>query len=285
MLVGCGTTDANTVQENEEKETTQSSNDTGATQDMNGQADELSEGTAEESYDDAFLSDFSESLQARWELIAKQDEESNGEELSDYDIIKNLETLIDCELQILDDVREKRFQDKHLQEYAIGYLNSLETQKELLEDYGTKDFDEKWDDNLAKRYEQIINIYDNYDVKLDSKYTSDINGIRNRVYATKIGDAGMWDILNENIVDDLRVEENDDGLDTIKILRTNWSKYDFKDLPLVLVLSKEDGESEEVIEEIPYTVGLWKAGEEIQLSFKRTKPDDGSQVTVTLYVN
>lgn len=175
------------------------------------------------------------------------------------------------------------FEDPTLQEYAITYTNGLKTQKELVEKALAKEIDEetyydKWYDAYSKRYEQIYNIYNDYDLKIDSKYVSNLNAIFNTVYLDRYGSSAFVDKLNSSIMDGTVVESSNDGLDIIKVTRTNPTEYEFKDLTIYLNIydgkGTDDYEDDEFKEVLRYTVGSWKPGEEVQLTFKRELPTD-----------
>ena len=86
-----------------------------------------------ETYDELFLANFSEAIQARWELSNEIDSEDNSESTFEENV-KDLKHLVDSESDILVDCRTKKFEDSLLQEYAIAYMNGLEKQSQLLED-------------------------------------------------------------------------------------------------------------------------------------------------------
>ena len=220
-------------------------------------------------YDEVFLENFSRALEARWETTYPEDDITFEEDL------KYLKDCVDKEKAIIIDCRKEKFEYNELQEYAIAYLNGLDKQEELLQSGLNKELDEEefyaeWEKAYMKRYKQIISIYDNYDLKIDSKYIDNINAIRNQVYLSEVGEDSFYNMLNGDVSfdDDVTVETGDDGLDTLKLVRKNNTNYEFKDLPIYLYII--DADNNKLVERIEYVVGDWKPGDEVVLTFKRT---------------
>ena len=231
----------------------------------------------EEYFDKLFLSELSEALQARWALgrSTEKDAEYNFDKELAFD-----EQLVNAELEKLEDCRDKKFEDNTLQEYAISYYNGLSNQKNVITKASAGEIDEdtfyeEWSKATSKRLEQIYLIYSNYELKIDSKYIDELNQIFNIVYLDKYGRKLFLTELNDFSDDAVTVETGDDGFDIIKIMRTNPTEYEFKDLNVYLYvwdsMSTEDYSDDVISENVVYSVGDWKPGEEIQLVFKRNK--------------
>lgn len=221
-----------------------------------------------EYYDEVFLENFSQALEARWEVTS-----ADASTFEEY--LEQLKDCVDKEKEIIIDCRKEKFEDYELQEYAIAYLNGLDKQEELVKKAMNKELDEdgfdvEWEKAYLKRYKQIISIYDNYDLKIDSKYIDNINAIRNQVYLSEVGEDSFYNMLNGDVSfdDDVTVETGDDGLDTLKLVRKNNTNYEFKDLPIYLYII--DADNNKLVERIEYVVGDWKPGDEVVLTFKRT---------------
>ena len=288
ILVGCGgqngvqpTTNESTVSEIMESKIV-----------MESSMEEVSSETGPEepeTYDELFLANFSEAIQARWKLMNDTEE---GSELTFEEDVKILKLLVDSESEILNDCRTERFEDTLLQEYAIAYINGLENQSHLIEEVVNgnlteENFREEWDKSLLKRAKQICAIYDNYDLKVDSKYNYQLNTMHNIVYIDEYGDENFWNMLNDIPDENYESTFEDDGKERIKIHCTNQTEYEFKDLYVYCYVydtkGTDDYSDDENVEAIEYVVGDWKPGEEIIMTFKRTT-ENGDNDVVSFYV-
>ena len=244
-----------------------------------------------EAYDELFLDNFSEAIQARWELSNEMDSEDDSELTFEEDV-KNLKNLVDSELDILVDCRTKKFEDSLLQEYAIAYLNGLEKQSQLLDDaingnITEEKYNEEWEKSYLKRAKQLCAIYDNYDLKIDTKYNFYLNTMYNIVYVDEYGDEAFWNMLNEFTDEDIESNFDDDGKESIKIHCTNQTEYEFKDLSVYYCVfdtkGTDDYSDDEEVEAVKYVIGDWKPGEEIVMTFKRTT-ENGENDAFALYL-
>ena len=244
-----------------------------------------------EVYDELFLANFSEAIQARWELSNEIDSEDNSESTFEEDV-KDLKHLVDSESDILVDCRTKKFEDSLLQEYAIAYMNGLEKQSQLLEDaingnISEEKYNEEWEKSYLKRAKQLCAIYDNYDLKVDSKYNYQLNTMHNIVYIDEYGNDAFWNMLNDIPDENYESTFEDDGKERIKIHCTNQTEYEFKDLHVYCDIldtkGTDDYADDENVEEIEYVIGDWKPGEETIMIFKRTTEYEENNILV-LYV-
>ena len=111
-------------------------------------AETESEEEEKEVYDEAFLSDFSEAVQARWDAGMNVGKEDRSKEV----LLKG----VTVELSIFEpkDYRNKEFRDAHLREDAVNYLNALDEQKALLD--GIKTMETDWTRDTAEHWESIV---------------------------------------------------------------------------------------------------------------------------------
>ena len=267
LFAGCGgeqNAKQETVQDTAVSETAESTTET----------EPITESEAKAAYDEAFLENFSEALEARWDLSNEEVEYESFQEET-----KHLKEIVGAEKSILDDCRNQTFEDPLLQEYAITYINGLDQQERLIEEamkgeIKEEEFRSEWVKSYIKRYQQICAIYDNYDLKIDSKYNYNINTIHNYVYVKEYGDDKFWNMLNDHWWDNYEEIEEADGKELMKIRRVNQTDYEFKDFSVIAVLydtkGTDDSADDEEIETIEYVIGDWKPGEEVILQFKRT---------------
>lgn len=267
LFAGCGgeqNAKQETVQDTAVSETAESTTET----------EPITESEAKAAYDEAFLENFSEALEARW------DEPSTlGEDPSFEEVVKSYKSFVDIEKAILKDCRGQRFDDVLLQEYAIAYMNGLDQQEKIVDaalkgEMAEDEFRSEWTKSYQKRFRQICAIYDNYDLKIDSKYNFNINTVHNDVYLQEYGNSNFWDMLNDNWWDNCERIEEADGKQLIKIRRVNKTDYEFKDFSVYAAIydtkGTDNSDDDEEIETIEYVIGDWKPGEEVILQFKRT---------------
>ena len=290
VLAGCGgqSSAQNTVNESTVAEIMESQVA------MESSVEEVSSATEPEepeAYDELFLDNFSEAIQTRWELSNEIDSEDDSERTFEEDV-KILKQLVDSELDILVDCRTKKFEDSLLQEYAIAYLNGLEKQSQLLEDaisgnITEEKYNEEWGKSYLKRAKQICAIYDNYDLKVDSKYNFQLNTMHNIVYIDEYGDENFWNMLNDISDENYESTFEDDGKERIKIHCTNQTEYEFKELHVycwvIDTKGTDDYSDDEDVEAIEYVIGDWKPGEETVMTFKRTT-ENGDNDVISLNV-
>ena len=267
LITGCGgeqATKQETVKDTVVSETVESAME----------KESATESEVQTAYDQTFLSNFSDALQARWDLSNIEVEYKSFQEETEH-----LKDIVDAEKSILDDCRNQKFDDPLLQEYAITYINGVDQQERLIEEamkgeVEEEEFRSEWSKSYIKRYQQICAIYDNYDLRIDSKYNYNINTIHNYVYVKEYGDERFWDMLNDHWWDNYEEIEEADGKVLMKIRRVNQTDYEFKDFSVFAVLydtkGTDDSSDDEEIETIEFVIGDWKPGEEVILQFKRT---------------
>ncbi|MBQ6223108.1 MAG: hypothetical protein IJJ44_10900 [Solobacterium sp.] len=186
------------------------------------EVNETAQTEEKEFYDEDFLSDFSKAIQARWDLNDK-----NG----------SLSDVVNAELDIISvgDYRNKKYKDSHLAENVLIYLNALDKQKELLGknngDISAASEEDmvEWSKTANKRYEIIADLYDNYNLSIDSKHSKAINKTHNQLYISKYGPEAFENMLNE-----WEIEE--DG-ETIRLTVKNKTQYAYKDIGIEVFAS------------------------------------------------
>ena len=271
-LIGCSGNSAVSTASSIVSETTAGSQDISS-------AEQVSEESNTEYFDNEFLAKFGEALQARW----KKDNETDESQVTDEEYLSFLLELVNTERNILGEYYTQKFEDPILQEYAISYLNGLAKQADTIEKHDTVDesFQTEWDKAFLKRAEAIIYIYDNYEISIDSKYLFQLNSMRNGIGIERMGRKMMWNMLNA--FGNLDVEVNMVGdVEEYRISVINDSIYEFRDLTILLVVYKN--ETDEEIDRAEYVVGDWKPGEKKEMVFLRNNNElSGNEVQIGLY--
>lgn len=235
-------------------------------------SEETSKEAVEKRYaDSAFLEDFSGAIQARWKYSDDNDEQIFADVTTEEDYIKidnaYLNDLINIELDYLQDYQNAGFEDRKLQEYAVSYLNCLKDMQELIEEAGeTADAtaSDSWRERVLDRAEIIADLYDDYGLRIDTRYSYQLHVLKDYGYINKMGEDAYLQMLNPG--DDVfSVETNEDGHDVLTLKITNTSEYVFEDLLLTMCLSDDDGN---IIEQIDNTVTYWGPGDVTSLVYE-----------------
>lgn len=215
--------------------------------------------------DEAFLADFSEAIQARWAISAAHEKESASDN-STAGILK----CVNAEKAIIEpkDYRHQTFKDNHLYEDAIVYLNALDAQEEVLKSYTEFIFSdedsEKYNSANSRRYEIVVDLYDNYDLKIDSKYIRYVNKTHNDVWINKYGTDAFWQMINSPEIEE-GTDSDNNYLATFRI--TNQTDYTFKDIGIqgiVYTVANDEVDKEE--EFFDKEFASWEPGEALELT-------------------
>jgi len=121
----------------------------------------------------AFIRDMGKGLEARWKVVDKneaKDGVTTKEEWTDF---------IDCELEMIEEYKDKEFEDKDLQSLAIGYIKALEENKDILKyfDSDQETFIKKYEDIYDIRTYAIKQFVEKYGLTVAEKYKSDLDGM------------------------------------------------------------------------------------------------------------
>lgn len=162
ILIGCS---GNTVQ-TEQKETQESNEQTTV-----GVTQSASEEVADYS-DEAFLNALAKGLMNRWDYNANKS--SNSAFGSEQDKIE-LQECIDLELNEIEQYKDATFKDQDLQALAVSYIDTVEKQAALVEDYpdqndNVNDFINNWNTQSKKRAEVLTQLLVKYAVPIDDEY-------------------------------------------------------------------------------------------------------------------
>ena len=167
-----------------EQETTQE-----VAQEVEGQAQssstsDISEETNEQS-DDLFLNDLAKGLMKRWDYDGKEITSAFGSE----EYKEDLEARINAELDHIEKYKNASFRDPELQSLAKSYIDSVEKQLTVLEDYPNRNnFDIKWNTAYEERAAILKQLLENYTVPIDDGYEDIIAEFTN-AENTETGDA------------------------------------------------------------------------------------------------
>lgn len=208
--------------------------------------------------DQDFLDDVVKATDARWKLAEKETDAED--ETKEY-----YNDLVHAEYDIISKYKDKEFSDVKLKALSEQYLEGIETQKEALKYFNVdgEKFDELWSKGYDQRSTALLDLQDEYNVKLDEKNFADLKTNAQIVkkedeYNKKI------DKMIKNIKFDKRKEEY--GWYTYTAVVENTSGISLNYLELNIDLLDEEG----VVIDTAYVdhYNVWKPGQKIELEFE-----------------
>ncbi|MCI7218931.1 MAG: FxLYD domain-containing protein [Parafannyhessea umbonata] len=214
--------------------------------------------TSNDYADDSAMQVIASGLEARWRLTDQQD--ASGKEATATDYKK----WIDAELKKDKPLRNRKFKNSDMQKDVIDYIKLLEDSRKVVEKYPMSggDFWTKWDETYDKRTAVIKKFVDKYDLKVSDQYADTLKELVDNGKAAQAQNDEK-EAVNA-LVSSLQWSTTDDGYGSYTLTATgqNTTKYNIKDLSIVLSLYDQSG----VKQEETYTsIDSWKAGETVKL--------------------
>ena len=208
--------------------------------------------------DDSAMQVIASGLEARWRLGDQLGASGKEETATDY------KKLIDAELKKDKPLRNRKFKNSDMQKDVIDYIKLLEESRTVVEKYPMNgdDFWPKWYETYDKRTAVIKKFVDKYDLKVSDKYADTLKELVDNGKAAKAQNDEK-DAVNA-LVSSLQWSTTDDGYGSYTLAATgqNTTKYNIKDLSIVLSLYDQSG----VKQEETYTsIDSWQAGETVKL--------------------
>ena len=245
---------------------------TGCSSSGNNQKTEKSE--EETKYaDEQFIKDMSKGLQARWDLIDKNEK-------------KDEDMTLDCiqaELDCVEKYTDEKFNDSKLQEYAVKYVNLLKQHKDACKyipvDYYGK-YSEELDSIYNERSKIIEDLVENYNLTVDKKHQDTLDEFKTNSQLVKDQDAMEESV--KNMLANIQFTEvsNEDGWKTYQGVVENTTGKDISTLNVDINLKNADG----VIVETTYDdVSNFTKGAKAQFEFYTDKDFATTEVTASYY--
>lgn len=121
----------------------------------------------EEFADEAFLSDLSKALEARWDVASAEFKDSKEQK-------DNFQKSVETESGILKGYDKKEFKDSTLKDLCSQYMSCLKEQEDSLKYYGMDmdKYQELWDEAYNTRTKILAQLKEDYDFKVSDKYQS-----------------------------------------------------------------------------------------------------------------
>ena len=255
---------------------------TGCSSSGNNQKTEKSE--EETKYaDEQFIKDMSKGLQARLDLIdknEKKDEEVDSQSQEEKDMTLDC---IQAELDCVEKYTDEKFNDSKLQEYAVKYVNLLKQHKDACKyipvDYYGK-YSEELDSIYNERSKIIEDLVENYNLTVDKKHQDTLDEFKTNSQLVKDQDAMEESV--KNMLANIQFTEvsNEDGWKTYQGVVENTTGKDISSLSVDINLKNADG----VIVETTYDdVSNFTKGAKAQFEFYTDKDFATTEVTASYY--
>lgn len=215
------------------------------------------------SVDNKFLSDVSKATEARWEYLDKSTEESESVYLKEA---------VQKELNVLEKYNELNeevevFNDPRLKKIAEDYLEALNTQIESIK-YYTSDYtkyDEQWSEGYNKRSTLLVQLVDEYGLKLDEDGFAELKENAKSVKEKEETDKEVEELVKSINFEKVKTEY---GWSDYASVVENSTSVNFESLEINVKLLDKDGVT--ISDEIVW-VDNWNIGEKKKLEFTTDK--------------
>lgn len=223
--------------------------------------------------DDKAMNVIAAGFERRFDVI-----ESNAND-DDPHSTENIQEAIEAEIKNDKELKNARFKDSKMQQDVITYLNLLDDQLKVTEDYSqsSADYYEEWNKVYDKRSAQLKKLVDNYGLEVGEKYKDDFNDL------IKNGKSVAEKTRNEDTINSLiqgaYFEKTDDGygLYTYTAVVENTSSISFSNVGLTLALyDVDDVKAEETYAD----TSSWAPGEKVK--FEAMSDVDAARVVASV---
>lgn len=170
---------------------------------------------------DIVIEDVITALENRWDISMSTED---APELEKYD---NHNKCVEAELEILEEYRNKEFEDEEFGEIIQKYIMALDKQKEAYQYKDDKDkYHEAWQQGYNARVEYLKQINENYDLAhrfTDSKYIKEfesITGVYTQIPIEKITNTdwvGIWGTVIGDISFGFHIDSIDEETKTCEV--------------------------------------------------------------------
>lgn len=232
-----------------------------------------SESTGPTYADGEFLEAFSTGLENRWEFIDSNVELGEKESLTEA---------ITIEKNILEDFKNRQFEDSKLQEKAISYINQLNEGLDLLDTFGADSFYENWDSYYAKRTQTILDFTENYDLSFSEKHASTIAEMRahGKEVQQVADNKEALEALFQNVVFEYEPTEYDDDYKNYVAIVENNAGFDISTFDATINII----DSDEVVVDNQYIFAdNWKNSQKFRFEFMTDKEVAKQEIKINYF--
>ena len=167
--------------------------------------------------------------------------ESNAND-DDPHSTENIQEAIEAEIKNDKELKNARFKDSKMQQDVITYLNLLDDQLKVTEDYSqsSADYYEEWNKVYDKRSAQLKKLVDNYGLEVGEKYKDDFNDLIKN--GKSVAEKTRYEDAINSLIQGANFEKSDDGygLYTYTAVVENTSGISFSNVSLTLALYDAD---------------------------------------------
>lgn len=224
--------------------------------------------------DDEAMAIVADGLEARSDLIDQQIEE--GEDTTTN---ASYEKAVQAELEVVEPLRDRQFEDSEMQEDVLSYINLLNDSMDVLENYPTSDinFYTKWTEVYDDRTSMLSKFVEEYGLTVDAQYQDVLDElVTNGAAATKRSE---MDEKMEALASSIVFEKADQGYGYFEYTATveNTTGMNLKDVSLVLSLYDAEGVK---AGETYASANSWAPGEKVR--FETSSDIDAATVKVAI---
>lgn len=183
-----------------------------------------------------------------------------GLEPEDPDYVTKLRTGIQTEIDKDTPLKSRQFEDSVLQEKVVGYLNALDGQMAVLDNYSMDDleFYVAWKAASDERSVLLKSFVEDYGMTVDPKYKAHMNDIV--ASGTAVENKSVQDEVLNEMVSSLSWEPDAQFSHEYTAVAENTSEYDLENVSLSISFYDSDG----VKTESYAGVNSWKKGEKVK---------------------
>lgn len=204
--------------------------------------------------------------------------ESNAND-DDSHSTENIQEAIEAEIKNDKELKNARFKDSKMQQDVITYLNLLDDQLKVTEDYSqsSSDYYEEWNKVYDKRSAQLKKLVDNYGLEVGEKYEDDFNDLIKN--GKSVAEKTRYEDAINSLIQGANFEKSDDGygLYTYTAVVENTSGISFSNVSLTLALyDADDIKAEETYAD----TSSWAPGEKVK--FEAMSDVDAARVVASV---
>lgn len=182
----------------------------------------------------------------------------------------NLREAVNVELSAISGLKNRQFEDLELQEYVIQYINAVDDQMAALNNYAITDisFYEKFNDAYDRRTSLLKTFYNDYGLRVDSKYSKEFDQILANGNAAELK-SDQKKVISDLILSATWEKTESYGNYTYTAVIENTSDYNFFNIFLNVGLFDADN----IKTESYASVTSWHKGEKVKFEAFSSKGD------------
>lgn len=219
--------------------------------------------------DKEFIKDFSKATNTRWNMVNKSEEKQKelGDEYYNEEYLEDTTEFVEAETELLYKYEDSEFDDPKLGKITKEYIEGLKMQEESLEYYfaDVDKWNKLWSDGYDKRSVSLFKLVDDYDLDIDEENLKDMRQNAQLVEEEKeISD--KLDGMFRNT--EFKVEEESGSWKDYEAIVENTTDKKFDHFILDIKLIDEDGVT---VDTTQANTEHWEPGEKVRFEFMTDK--------------